>query len=148
MAIKIALIRHGDAPFHPIDSLRQLSALGKEEAAQTANYLKEIGFRPSVIIHSGYDRARDTAEIIREKIASHLECEISPDLKPSAAPSVWENNLMIWDKDTLLISHMPYLPMLVERLCGKSINFPTAGCVILEKENPEDAHWKLVKANF
>ena len=148
MGIKIALIRHGDAPFHPIDSHRQLSSKGREEASQTAQYLKDIGFRPEALIHSGLDRARDTAEIIRQKVAAHLVCDVSTDLRPSSLPIIWENNLMIWEKDTIFVSHMPFLPELLEALCDKPVAFPTAGCVILEKQSPQAHEWKILQANF
>jgi len=148
MTIKIAIIRHGDAPFHPTDSMRQLSPLGRQEAAQTADYLKTISFLPDAIIHSGLDRARDTAEIIREKMAVHLTCEVSSDLRPESNPGIWENNLIIWDKNLILVSHMPFLPQLCERLCGRAITFPTAGCIILEKKSVDSPFYELVHSNF
>ncbi len=149
MSIKIALVRHGDAPFHVIDSQRQLSKKGQEEAHNTALYLKEISFPTKTIIHSGLDRARDTAEIIREELAPQLHCEISEDLRPESNLSPWENNLIAWKEghDAIIVSHMPFLPMLLEELTGKRTAFPTAGCVIIEKEEGE-LHWKLVQANF
>jgi len=148
MSIKLALIRHGDAPFHPIDSRRQLSNTGRTEAMQTAQYLKEIKFTPDNIIHSGLDRARDTSQIIQEAIAAHLSCEVSADLKPESSVHSWANNLMIWERNLILVSHMPFLPLLLEEICGKRVFFPTAGCVILEKNNSDDLDWKLVQSNF
>ncbi len=149
MSVRIALIRHGDAPFHIIDSQRQLSNKGKMEAHNTALYLREIKFPVKEIIHSGLDRARDTAEIIRQELAVDLNCKISQDLCPESSTSAWENNLIVWEegRDALIISHMPFLPMLLEQLTGKRINFPTAGCVVLEKEEGE-VQWKLVQSNF
>ncbi len=148
MSIKIALIRHGDAPFHPIDSHRQLSSTGRAEALQTAQYLKEIQFKPDNIIHSGLDRARDTSQIIQETIAVHLTCEVSPQIKPESSIQTWAYNLMIWEGNLILVSHMPFLPLLLEEICGKRVFFPTAGCVILEKPSSDDLNWKIVQSNF
>lgn len=147
--MKIALVRHGDAPYHVIDSQRQLSKKGQFEAHQTALYLKEIKFIPSKIIHSGLDRARDTAEIIREELKFHSPCEVVPEIRPESNPDIWEHNLMGWPKeeDLLIVSHMPFLPILLEQLTGKRTAFPTAGCVVLEKQT-DGVHWLLVQANF
>jgi len=147
--MKIALVRHGDAPYHIIDSQRQLSKKGQLEAHKTALYLKEIKFAPQKILHSGLDRARDTAEIIREELNFRRPCEVSPELKPESNPDIWEHNLMGWpeEENLLIISHMPFLPFLLEQLTGKRKAFPTAGCVILEKRSDE-IHWHLIQANF
>lgn len=149
MSVRIALVRHGDAPFHIIDSKRQLSNKGKVEAHNTAIYLKEIKYHVKEIIHSDLERAKDTAEIIRQEIAPEITCQVSQDLRPESLTDIWEHNLMAWekDRDLLIVSHMPFLPLLLEQLTGKRIPFPTAGCVVLEKEE-DGVHWKLIQSNF
>ncbi|MAF79180.1 MAG: hypothetical protein CME60_13545 [Halobacteriovoraceae bacterium] len=148
MSIQLALIRHGDAPYHIDDHQRQLSQLGKKEAETTGQYLQEISFIPQEIFHSGLDRARDTTQIIRDTLGINTSIQISPDLRPESNPVIWENNLMVLEKNTMIVSHMPYLPMLLELLCNRRVSFPTAGCVILEKAHFDDPHWKIVRANF
>lgn len=84
--MKIILIRHGDAGAytHP-DSERNLSELGKSQASQTANWLKDYAKKngsPTLFISSPYNRAYQTCEIVKQNFPSveHIVFEhITPD---------------------------------------------------------------------
>lgn len=68
--MKLIFIRHGDAGAytHP-DHERNLSDLGKTQAQQTADWLKEFAKtneKPDLFIVSPYNRARQTCDIVRQ----------------------------------------------------------------------------------
>lgn len=83
--MQLYLVRHGDALDRAsagveTDGERYLSDEGREETAWTADLLKKLGVKPDVVISSPLVRARQTAEIIQERIGPEGEIAISEHL--------------------------------------------------------------------
>lgn len=67
--MKIILIRHGDAGAYSYpDNERNLSDLGRSQAGQTADWLRQ-NYQPSEFISSPYNRAKQTCDIVHQNFA-------------------------------------------------------------------------------
>lgn len=77
--MKLILVRHGDAGAytHP-DHERNLSQLGKAQAAQTAAWLAK-NYQVNQVISSHYNRAKQTAEVLN---IANLPVEICSVITP------------------------------------------------------------------
>lgn len=68
--MKLWLLRHGEAEAHArSDAQRELTPHGRKEVKQSAGHLPGHGV--SKIVASPYVRAQQTAQIVREVLASH-----------------------------------------------------------------------------
>lgn len=141
--MKLYLVRHGHAPFMPNDYDRSLSEQGRAEVKRLAQRLSEYGASGVRICHSGILRAQQTADIIAQHFGTTLVQQIV-GLCPEDAVDVLLAQLATWQEDTLLVSHLPYLPHLLMALCrhGESVEFHTAAAVCLE--STKDG-WRIVK---
>lgn len=90
--MKIILMRHGQAEDYPRpdststqgsqpDNARQLTEYGRQQAAQTADYIMEH-YRPDHFVVSPYDRAQQTlAEL--QALASDVPASVQDNITPS-----------------------------------------------------------------
>lgn len=130
--MKIILIRHGDAGAytHP-DSERQLSALGKQQAQLTAQWLAE---QPKIdqYIVSPYHRAKQTQEVISDTLEKITQtkapvsiCDgITPDDSASTAvatlATLIDDELIIQEGVVAIVCHMPIIAKIDSILTGQA----------------------------
>lgn len=103
----IWLIRHGQATAEPADvddGDRELTALGRTQAAMTAKRLRELienetsgsEREPRIMVHSTMTRARQTADIIAENAFPRVErraCELIRERAPvRPEPDTWKQS--------------------------------------------------------
>jgi len=143
--MKVTLIRHGAAEDRPVDALRPLSANGRRQVEELAQFIQSNELRPQRIIHSELLRARETAKILHDALSGFPHLEESPSLLPVSNPEEIVGELLVGDEDIFLVGHMPYMGLLAESLTGKPTGFITAGCLVLERN--EDSTWKVIKTN-
>tara|TARA_Y100000768_G_C23843123_1_gene617137 strand:- start:313 stop:810 length:498 start_codon:yes stop_codon:yes gene_type:complete len=136
--MKLFLIRHGSAEDGSIDSLRNLTQHGRQEASQTGNSLKSYGVRFTEIWHSPLNRAHETGSVIAD-ILNVDKLRISESLKPESNVEDFEENFLqsLHLKELCIVSHLPYIPNLICYLCdlrSSQLIFPIApaSCTILE----------------
>jgi broad specificity phosphatase PhoE len=105
--LQVYLVRHGQAfsnldpePKLPPDQLDRLTALGKEQAAETGRALALR--KPVLILSSPAGRARETAEEIRQA-AGGVEVRTEPRVRPlelgrsaSGGPGDWDERIAEW----------------------------------------------------
>lgn len=136
--MKLYLTRHGDAPAAPVDAERQLSHLGLQQAEALGRYLAERNVQPVVIYHSGLIRAQRTAAIIAEQLGQ-VTIEKIAGLRPNDSPEDILANIETWTQDTLLVSHLPFIAILLSLLTGENqvtAFYPTTTvCLIGEGRN-------------
>ena len=140
----IYLVQHGLAVDKKIDSDRPLSDQGRLEVNNAANYLKQSGIAIKDIYHSGKTRAEQTASIFADVLnIEHLEklegiCP-NDDLEPII--DIINN----WAGDTMIVSHIPFLPHLVHQLLtGKppsDSDYLPGNIICLEKDT--SGEWLL-----
>lgn len=94
------------------------------------------------IFHSKKKRARETAEIIIKIVSPDVTPESHQKITPNDDPNLILAEVNGWTEDTLIASHLPFVPNLITLLTGKdvylsAITFETGTIVCLEKNNSE-----------
>lgn len=137
--MKIYLVRHGDALSVDQDAQRPLSEKGIAEVKKTADFLQKNNIQVERIYHSGKLRAVQTAEIIAKTLDQNLLVEflngMDPD-DPVHEVAIYCNH---WEKDVMLVGHLPFLPKLVTELVlthdyQQFVEFATGGILCLERK--------------
>lgn len=132
---KLYLMRHGLANDVSIDPDQGLSDIGRSEVEQVANRVMSNGLNIARIFHSNKARARQTAEIMRATLAPGADISEHASIKPNDAPDSLISDINSWHQDTLIVSHLPFLPTLIAKLTGHSLSsiaFQPATLVCLE----------------
>ena len=140
-------MRHGEASSPQKDPERGLTDKGKLNVELVAQHLQSQGVLFSRILHSKKKRAIETAEIMGKIIAPHALLTQHNKITPNDDPHNIFSEINAWDEDTLITSHLPFIPDLMTLLTEKdaymtAITFETATVICLEKEN--SYKWKLL----
>ena len=138
--MKLYLMRHGEALSPQRDPERGLTDRGKSNVELVAKYLQNQDVSFSRIFHSKKKRARETAEIMGDIIAPNIELTLHDKITPNDDPHLIFSEINTWEEDTLIASHLPFVPDLMTLLTEKdaymtAITFETATVICLEKEN-------------
>ena len=133
-------MRHGEALSPQKDPERGLSDNGKSKVKLVAEHLQNKGVSFSKILHSKKKRARETAEIMGKLISPHTALTVHDKITPNDDPHLILSEINSWEQDTLIASHLPFVPNLMTLLTEKdaymtAITFETATIICLEKEN-------------
>lgn len=132
-------MRHGEALAPEKDPERGLSVNGKSKVKLVAQHLQEKGITFSQIFHSTKKRARETAEIMGKIISPDTPLIVHDKITPNDDPHLIFAEINTWEEDTLIASHLPFVPNLMTLLTEKdaylsAITFETATIICLEKE--------------
>lgn len=138
--MKIYLMRHGDALSSEADPERGLSDKGKEKIKALAEHLHQQDLTFKCVFHSFKKRAIQTAEIMTGILSPEVTPQLMLNITPNDDPSLIVPEINSWDNDTLMTSHLPFLPNLVTQLTGQdvflsAISFETGTIICLEKGN-------------
>ena len=114
--MKLYLVHHGEAVPKEQDPDRPLTDKGREDLQKLATFLERAGVRVARIIHSGKERARDSAEILRARIAPGVDLEQRKGIKPDHPVEPLLLDIHTWRLDTLVAGHGPYISKLVPSL--------------------------------
>jgi phosphohistidine phosphatase len=138
--MKIYLMRHGKALSSQQDPQRGLSDHGKSEITHIAEHLNQQGLMFNHVFHSNRKRAQQTAEIMTYFISPNIEPALLQNITPNDDPGLILEKINSWTEDTLVTSHLPFVPDLITLLTKQdvytsSISFKTGTVVCLEKDN-------------
>lgn len=144
--MKLYLVQHGEAYPKEANPDRPLTDQGKEDIDWLAAFLKQADIQVDRVIHSGKLRALQTAERLARAIAPGVELETSGLINPNDNPRVFDWQSESWDRDTLIVGHLPFMAKLVSHLViqdeTRLITAYQPGTVVcLELNN--DAHWQI-----
>ena len=114
--MKLYLVQHGEACAKEIDPERPLTDQGKADVEQLADFLKQACIKVERVIHSGKLRAQQTAELLAQAIAKGIELETSGILNPNDNPKAFDWQSESWDKDMLIVGHLPFMAKLVSHM--------------------------------
>lgn len=141
-------MRHGEALSPQQDPERGLTDAGKLKIKNIANHVKEMGVTFKHIFHSNKKRARETAELMAQTIVPEVKLKPHENIAPNDDPNFIINEINDWKEDSLITSHLPFVPNLMTQLTGQdaylsAISFETGTIVCLEKKNNEgwDVLW-------
>lgn len=117
--MKLYLMRHGQAASPQVDPLQGLTDEGRAQIEQLAERLAGQGIKFSQVFHSEKARAQQTAEIMASIIAPKVTPQIRSGLKPNDDPRLLLPEIECWQQDTLVTSHLPFVPGLLAELTGQ-----------------------------
>jgi len=135
-------MRHGEALSPQLDPERGLTGNGKKKIELVASHLKKEAVDFKQIIHSKKKRAYETAEIMARIISPAVKPKLHQHITPNDDPEFILTELNSWVEDTLITSHLPFVPNLITLLSGQdaylsNISYETGTVVCLEKADNE-----------
>lgn len=144
--MKLYLVQHGEACAKEVDPERPLTQQGRKDIERLAALLRQAGIRVERVIHSGKLRAVQTAESLAGALAPGVEVESSGIINPNDNPEAFDWQSGSWDRDTLVVGHMPFMGRLVSHLVVSDADRPltdwrpgTAACL----GRDQDDHWRI-----
>jgi len=144
--MKLYLVQHGEACAKDVDPERPLTDQGRADINRLAILLKQGGVQVQRVIHSGKLRAQQTAELLMVDIAPGVEPEISGLMSPNDNPSAFDWQSESWDRDTLIVGHLPFMARLVSHLLIDDVDRPVVayepGSIVC-LEHSDGADWQL-----
>jgi len=144
--MKLYLVQHGEACTTEVNPDRPLTERGKLDIERLAAFLNHAGIKVDRMIHSGKLRATQTAEYLAKAIAPGVEIESSGLINPNDNPKAFDWQSESWDRDTLVVGHLPFLARLVSHLVieeeTRSITAFQPGSVVC-LEHTTDSHWQI-----
>lgn len=144
--MKLYLMRHGEALSPQLDPERGLTDNGKLNIETVAKYLKQNSLTFKHIYHSEKKRARQTAVIMANIISPDVTPALHQHITPNDDPHLILAKINNWNEDTLITSHLPFIPDLITLLTGKdafltAITFETGTIVCLKRNN--NSSWTI-----
>ena len=144
--MKLYLMRHGEALSADLDPEQGLSDNGKEKIEALAKHLHQQNLTFQCVFHSVKKRAMQTAEIMARVLSPDVKPQVMNNIKPNDDPRLVAPELNTWNEDTLVTTHLPFLPNIVTLLTGQdvflsAITFETGTIICLEKGNNDT--WNL-----
>ena len=133
-------MRHGEALSPQKNPERGLTDNGKSKVELVARNLQKQGVTFSQVLHSKKKRARETAESMANIIAPDVALAVHDKITPNDDPNMIFSEINSWNEDTLIASHLPFVPNLMTLLTEKdaymtAITFETTTVICLEKES-------------
>jgi len=141
--MNLFILRHGLAT-DPVgagaksDSARTLTAEGRRKIRRIAKAMRAMELSFDLVLTSPYARARETAEIVAERLELMKELECNDHLIPGgSARKLIEsiNDLKSTPRSLLLVGHEPALSQLIALLTsndgGLSLNLKKGGLAML-----------------
>ncbi|MBM3319212.1 MAG: phosphohistidine phosphatase SixA [Candidatus Eisenbacteria bacterium] len=132
----IVIMRHGHAMPSDTDPDRGLTETGIADSIYVADQLAAAGIRVERILHSGKTRARQTAEILTDRVGRSAAIEVRKGLDPNDEIDAIAQELSSIEEDIAVVGHLPHLELLLTRLVGKeyALKLPPAAAVHLKRE--------------
>lgn len=137
--MKLYCVRHGEVCRAEQDSRCPLSERGRQEVQQIAQHLAKCTIKIPCIIHSGKARAQQTAEIFAQTLGCDKVLSLPRILDCEADPNDLIDLLTQWAEDSMLVGHLPFMPLLINTLTTKDktlplFYFPPATVACLEQQ--------------
>jgi len=144
--MNLYLVQHGEACTKEVDPDRPLTDQGKKDIDRLAAFLKQANVQVNRVIHSGKLRAAQTAELLASAIAPEVEAEASGLINPNDNPKAFDWQSASWNRNTLVVGHLPFMAKLVSHLLiqdeNKLITAYQPGSVVCLERNG-DALWQI-----
>jgi phosphohistidine phosphatase len=114
--MELYLMQHGEARPESEDPERPLSARGRHDVEAVARLAARLGVRIETILHSGKLRARQTAEVMAERLQPSPRLAELEGLAPNDDPQRVADGLESQGRSCLLVGHLPQLGRLASLL--------------------------------
>jgi phosphohistidine phosphatase len=148
--MKLYLVQHGEAVDKDVDPERPLSEQGREDVSAVAGRLANAGVQVERLWHSGKTRAEQTAGLLAKAVCRGGRPEAITGIKPNDDVTAFAQDADVWDQDTLLVGHLPFMGRLVAHLLVGDATVPlvafrpgTVACLERDGEGHWLLHWML-----
>ena len=137
--MKLYLMQHGNPVSKEIDKTKPLSKQGIEDVYRVARFLAANGIKFNELLHSGKERAKQTAEIINSIVCEGITPVERDDISPLDNVSSVAGYIISGEKDIMIIGHLPHLSRLTSLLVtgsesGDIAAFKQGGVVCLSQD--------------
>jgi phosphohistidine phosphatase len=137
--MKLYLAQHGNAVAKEEDPARPLSEQGERDVRSMASRLGDAGIQVTRVWHSGKLRAVQTAEILAKETLSGRKAECIKGLGPNDPVAEFATDADVWDEDTLVVGHLPFMSrllslLLVDDAGHELVRFSPGSVVCLERD--------------
>ena len=117
--MRLYLVQHGEALPADVDPARPLSTAGWQDVQSMADLLEAAGIRVARVWHSGKTRAEQTAALLARRVCPRCRIEAVGGIGPNDPIAEFIQDLDVWQEDTLIVGHLPFMARLVAQLvCG------------------------------
>lgn len=138
------LCQHGEALAKDVDPDRPLSEQGTTDVCNIANALGGR-IEAGAVLHSGKTRARQTAELLHERLAPEAPLRTEEGLGPKDSPAAFASRLTLLDDRLMVIGHMPFVGALAAHLLGVTgrvvVEFQPGAILALAQS--EEENWTI-----
>ena len=125
------LIRHAHAVDGEVDAARPLSKRGEQQVRDLADFLRRSeSFQPDEIWHSPLVRARETAQLLAQRLKLAAPLALMPDLEPGDDPRAVARRIKATSHSLAVIGHEPHLSALASLLV---VGKPEAPAFVMKK---------------
>lgn len=149
--MKLYLVQHGEARSKEEDPERPLTERGGRDIRAVAGALAPGAVTARRILHSGKTRARQTADLLAERVNPAGGVHAADGLDPLADPAPWAERVDGETGDLALVGHLPHLGRLASLLlCDDAertvVTFQQGGILCLERDDGGawSVRWMLV----
>ena len=144
--MKLYLVQHAKAASKDIDPTRSLTEEGLRDIQKVAAFIKPLNLSVDYLWHSGKKRAQQTAGFLAEVVTINEEHTAREGLAPNDGVMALKNEIMLAQKDIMIVGHLPFLPklaslLLAGRKSSDIVAFRNAGIVCLDYF--DDNQWQL-----
>lgn len=144
--MRLYLMQHGDAVSKDVDPDRPLSDKGRRDAERLGDFLSRTPFKTDRVLHSGKNRAQQTAEIISARASPDAKIEAADGMGPKDGVKSIAKKAGQWTEDILLVGHLPFMGRLVSHLIkndadAEVVAFKPGSIVCCERD--ADDHWRI-----
>lgn len=135
------LVQHGISAAKDTDPGKNLTELGKIETERIAQVAHKYGIKVERVVHSGKNRARQTAAIFHEELSVQTALETVPGINPLDDVKAFAH-IVNPESDLMVVGHMPFMQRLVSFLTTGSedilvYRFQNSGIVCLDADQEE-----------
>ena len=140
------LVQHGEAKREEEDPSRSLSDKGREDVERITSYVSRLNITVEEVLHSGKQRAKQTAEILAESVKMTKGLSEADGLAPLDDPEKWAERLNNRTNPIMLVGHLPHLGRLASILLigdkeKNIVAFKMGGIVCLKRD--DEGKWTL-----
>jgi len=140
--MKLYLVQHGEAVSKQEDPERPLSEQGLLDVQGMADFLGNVPISVARVWHSGKRRAAQTADVLARAVLSAGKAEAVEGLNPNDPVDEFARDADVWDEDTLVAGHLPFMCRLVSLLVtgeagGQQVAYQPGSVVCLERVDAE-----------
>ena len=135
--MKLFLMRHGEYLATDMQAAGSLSVKGKNDIAKLATFISKLDTDVDRIWHSSKLRAKQTAEILSDKMTG-VSVQYQAGLEPDDDIEMVFAEISLATQDSMIVGHLPFMPKLISQLVSGTENkelvvFQPGTLVCLEK---------------